>query len=447
MVVSARSAIVFFSIFLNLYLTAQEEKAEENPYKRLSKSFIGAVKRGQHFKNTRFFDSSFYGKMAEAAADKKVESFVKDYGQIVAIEKTEVDTQGCKMAVCTAVKSAKGKYLWYHYFDQGQYIQRFEIDTFQKQYFYQAEPLENKNFTRREVLVETNAFIKLPGSLYLPNGSKKCPLVVIVHGSGPHDRNGSIIRNKVYLDMALGLVQKGIAVLIYDKRTYVYQWRDPFPVDSMDYNSETVDDAVAAFYLAKRIKEIDSNKVFVAGHSQGAMCGPLIAKRCKGLKGLILLAAPGRSLLEIMPEQLDYVLGLQKTNKEEAETMVKALKWQMENAKKPDLNLKSKVMLPFGTKPKYWLMDRNYKVLEEGKTLTLPILLVQGGRDYNVTKTDYDLWVNAMQGKNNFQPVWYENLDHMFFEGTGKAKPDDISKAQHVSKSVVNKMTEFLNSK
>jgi hypothetical protein len=43
--------------------------------------------------------------------------------------------------------------------------------------------------------------------------------------------------------------------------------------------------------------------------------------------------------------------------------------------------------------------------------------------------------------------VWYENLDHMFFEGTGKAKPDDISKAQHVSKSVVNKMTEFLNSK
>src|SRR5581483_351834 len=58
MVVSARSAIVFFSIFLNLYLTAQKEKAEENPYKRLAKSFIGAVKRGQHFKNTRFFDSS-----------------------------------------------------------------------------------------------------------------------------------------------------------------------------------------------------------------------------------------------------------------------------------------------------------------------------------------------------------------------------------------------------
>jgi len=438
---------IFLLLFVNPGLFAQDEPAEVNPYKKLSKSFIGAVKRNQPFKNYRFFDSTFFGKMVEAQTDKRIADFTKEYGPIVAIEKTEVDTQGCKMATCTSIKVAKGKFLWYHYYDQATYIQNFVIDTFRPQFFYKAEPLENKNFTRTEISIEPNAFIRLPGSLFVPGGNKKSPLVVLVHGSGPHDRNGSILRNKVYLDMALNLVQKGVAVLIYDKRTYVYQFRDPFPADSMDYYSETIDDAVAAFYLSKKMKEIDSTRIYIAGHSQGALCGPLIAKKCKDLKGLILLSAPGRSLLEILPEQLDYVHSLQTENKEESEKQINAIKWQVKNALKPDLNLKSKVMLPFGAKPKYWLMDRNYKVLEEAKTLTLPIILLQGGRDYNVTKKDYDLWVEAMAGKNNFKPVWFENLDHMFFEGQGVAKPDDLEKVNHVSKSVTNKMAEFVSGK
>jgi fermentation-respiration switch protein FrsA (DUF1100 family) len=113
-------------------------------------------------------------------------------------------------------------------------------------------------------------------------------------------------------------------------------------------------------------------------------------------------------------------------------------------ALKPDLNLKSKEMLPFGAKPKYWLTDRKYKVLDEAKALSLPILLLQGGRDYNVTKKDFDLWVSAMGSKPNFKAVWLENLDHLYFEGQGMAKPDDLSKAQHVSKTFTNKIASFV---
>ncbi len=435
---------IFLLLLVNYCAIAQEEV---NPYKKLTKSFIGAVKRNEPYKNYRFFDSTFFGKMAEANTEKKVNDFLKKYGPIVAIEKTEVDTQGCKMATCTSIKVNKGKFLWYHYYDQAQYIQRFEIDTFAQQWFYKPEPLENTNFTRKEITIETSAFIRLPGSLYLPGGNKKSPLIILVHGSGPHDRNGSIGKNKIYLDMALNLVQKGVSVLIYDKRTYVYQFNNPFSLDSMDYYSETIDDAVEAFNTAKKIKEIDSNKIYIAGHSQGALCGPLIAQKCKGLKGLILLAAPGRSLLEIIPDQLDYINSLQTTHKEEAEKMSNAIKWQVKNALKPDLNLKSKTMLPFGGKPKYWLMDRNYKVLEEAKKLTLPIILLQGARDYNVTKKDYDLWVEAMSGKNNFKPYWFENLDHMFFEGQGMAKPEDLNEPKHVSKSITAKIIEFVGIK
>ncbi len=435
---------IFFLLLINYCAVAQEEV---NPYKKLTKQFIGAVKRNEPYKNYRFFDTSFYGKMVEAQTDKKIHEFIKENGPIVAIEKTEVDTQGCKMATCTSIKINKGKYLWYQYFDQATYIQRFEIDTFGLQWFYKPEPLENNNFTRKEISIETNPFIRLPGSLYLTNANKKSSLVILVHGSGPHDRNGSIIRNKIYLDMALGLVQKGVSVLIYDKRTYVYQFNNPFPMDSMDYYSETIDDAVAAFNMAKKIKEIDSTRIFIAGHSQGAMCAPLIAKKCKGLKGLILLAAPGRSLLEIIPEQLEYITSIDTKNKEENLKMVNGIKWQVQNALKPDLNLKSKVMLPFGAKPKYWLMDRSYKVLDEAKTLTLPIVLLQGARDYNVTKKDYDLWVDAMNGKSNFKSYWFEKLDHMFFDGNGMAKPADLNIPKHVDKSIINKMFEFVNGK
>lgn len=444
------SSLILALILGALVLSAQNAPVKD-PYIQLSKKFIGAVKRNEHFKNSRFFDSSFYGRSIEAQADKTVDEFIKEYGPIVAIEKTEVDTQGCKMATATAIKVNKGKFIWYHLFDQGQYIQRFTVDTFGQQWFYKAEPLENTAFTRKEILIETSAFIKLPGSIYMPAtpASKKgSPLVVLVHGSGPHDRNCTVGKNKIFQDIALSLVQKGIAVLVYDKRTYVYQYRDPFPIDSMDYYSETIDDAVAAFKYAKSQAGVDTSRIFIAGHSQGALCAPLIAKKCSGLKGLILLAAPGRSLLEIIPEQLDYVLTTQKPeDKAKAEEMTNAIKWQVKNALKPDLNLKSKVILPFGAKPKYWLMDRNYKVLDEAKKLTLPVFLIQGGRDYNVVKKDYDLWLEAMAGKSNFKSFWYENLDHMFFEGNGIARPEDVTKANHVSKKVTGKLVEIINAK
>ena len=422
-------------------MLAQEDV---NPYKKLSKSFFGAVKRDIPNRNDKFFDSTVYGKIISAQTDRSINNFIKTNGKIVAIEKTEVDTQGCKMVTVTSIKTNNGKFLWYLYFDQAQYIERLEIDTFSDQWFYKPKTTVTSNYLKKEIVIESNPFIKLPGSLFLPNNLKKSPVVILVHGSGPHDRNQSIGKNKIFLDIALDLVQKGIAVLIYDKRTYVYQFNNPFSMDSMDYKTETVEDAVAAFNFIKKQSGVDTNSIFIAGHSQGALCAPLIAKGCKNLTGLILLAAPARSLLEILPEQLDYIASLKKNISETEEANFTALKWQVKNALKPDLNLKSKVSLPFNTKPNYWLFDRNYKVLDEAKKLSLPMLLLQGGRDYNVVKKDYDLWLGAMSDKPNFKSVFYDDLDHLFFVGEGMAKPEDISKPNHVSQKITEKMAEFV---
>ena len=440
--INLRYSLQFFLALLTSNIMLSQD--DINPYKKLSKSFFGAVKRDIPNRNDKFFDSTVYGKIISAQADRSINNFIKTNGKIVAIEKTEVDTQGCKMVTVTSIKTNNGKFLWYLYFDQAQYIERLEIDTFSDQWFYKPKTTVTSNYSKKEIVVESNPFIKLPGSLFLPNNLKKSPAVILVHGSGPHDRNQSMGKNKIFLDIALDLVQKGIAVLIYDKRTYVYQFNNPFSMDSMDYQTETVEDAVVAFNFLKKQTGVDTNSIFIAGHSQGALCAPLIAEGCKNLKGLILLAAPARSLLEILPEQLDYIASLKRNISETEEANFNALKWHVKNALKPDLNLKSKVSLPFNAKPKYWLFDRNYKVCDEAKKLGMPMLLLQGGRDYNVVKKDYDLWLLAMSDKSNFKSVFYDDLDHLFFEGKGMAKPEDVLKPNHVSPKITEKIAEFV---
>jgi len=49
-----------------------------------------------------------------------------------------------------------------------------------------------------------------------------------------------------------------------------------------------------------------------------------------------------------------------------------------------------------------------------------------------------------MKGKPNFKSYWFENLDHMFFEGSGKAKPADVLNIGHVSKSIGDRIGEFV---
>ncbi len=445
--------ILLMKIKLNLFivllsfgvfsLTAQEE-TEMHPYKKLTKKFIGAIKRNEPNKNSSFFDSTFYGKIIEASVDRELENFKKTYGPIATIEKTEVDTQGCKMATCTAIKTLKGKTLWRILFDQAQRIERFSIDTFvdKQAWFYKHEtPLPK--YTRKDVLLEPNPFIKLPGYLYLPiTNVKKQAAIVLVHGSGPSDRHESIGPNKVFMDIAMGLVEKGFAVLCYDKRTYVYTANNPFPLDSMDYYQETIEDAVAAINYLKKQPELDSTKINLAGHSLGALCSSTIAKKVRVNK-VVMLAAPARRLVELLPEQISYIAKIDGKVSEAEQTQITQLNWFKDKVMNDKYSLKSKEVLP-GTKPKYWLTDKNFKAIETAKSLATPMLLLQGSRDYNVTLTDYNLWLEGMKDKSNFKGKLFDGLDHFYFMGNGLATPDAATRPNHVSANVIAEMASFL---
>src|SRR5207248_3904618 len=137
----------------------------------------------------------------------------------------------------------------------------------------------------------------------------------------------TITDNKPFKDLALGLAAKGIASLRYDKRTYTYKPKDLPELRSMTMKEETVDDAVSALNLAKVQKEINPKKVYLLGHSQGAMAAPRIAKSAPFVAGIIMMAGNARSFEDVILDQMKYVVPLQLP-KQKADSILRVVNAQ-----------------------------------------------------------------------------------------------------------------------
>ena len=130
-------------------------------------------------------------------------------------------------------------------------------------------------FREQEVQVGQGEWV-LPGTLSLPVGDGPFPAVVLVHGSGPNDRDETIGPNKPFRDLAWGLASQGIAVLRYDKRTKVYGEKMSHMVDTITVQTEVIDDALAAVALLRDTTQIDPHRICVLGHSLGGYVLPRI---------------------------------------------------------------------------------------------------------------------------------------------------------------------------
>src|SRR5690606_19348563 len=127
----------------------------------------------------------------------------------------------------------------------------------------------------------------LPGTLALPKGKAPgagFPAVVLVHGSGPQDRDETVGANRPFLDIARGLAAQGIAVLRYDKRTQARP--QDFAAGDYTVDDETTNDAITAVAALGAAEGIDPDRIHVLGHSQGAMLAPRIAAHSGHVAGL-----------------------------------------------------------------------------------------------------------------------------------------------------------------
>lgn len=286
----------------------------------------------------------------------------------------------------------------------------------------------------------------LPATLTLPTGTGPFPAVVLVHGSGPNDRNETLGPNKPFQDLAWGLASQGIAVLRYDKRTLVR--RDKMiQLPNLTVKEETIDDAVAAAALLRGTRDIDPKRIFVLGHSLGGMLVPRIGLADKsGIAGFIVFAGATRPLEEEWVRQYEYIYGLhgQITPQEQAE--IDEYKRQAARIKQlsaADVARNNKELLLY-IPPSYWLDLRGYFPPAAALKLKQPLLILQGERDYNVTMDAFHDWQQALAKRADVSFKSYSKLDHLFLEGTGPASDADYARPRNIPKYVVDDIAEWI---
>ena len=311
--------------------------------------------------------------------------------------------------------------------------------------YIQPAYVDTSKFTEEEVTVGSGKWA-LPGTLTLPTGKGPFPVVVLVHGSGPNDRDETIGPNRPFKDIAWGLASQGIAVLRYDKRTNAHaEAFTPEVLQNLTLDDETSDDAILAAKLLARDKRIDPGQIYVLGHSQGGMAAPRIGAQYPDLAGLIILAGLAGRLEDTVTDQLTYIAGLDGTISEAEKSQLQMVKTAAAKVKDPALSVDTPAEeLPLGIPAAWWLDLRDYHPAETAKTLAMPILLLQGGRDYQVTKADFDLWQQTLKDKKNAKLIFYPDLNHLFIAGEGMATPEEYMQPASVAQTVIDQIAEWI---
>jgi fermentation-respiration switch protein FrsA (DUF1100 family) len=306
-----------------------------------------------------------------------------------------------------------------------------------------ASPVKD-TLREKEVLVGTGEWA-VHGTLSFPKGLGPFPAIVLVHGSGPQDRDETIGPNKPFRDLADGLVSKGIVVLRYEKRTKEHASQFTFLKDSITVKEETIDDALLAVALLRKAERIDPKKVFVLGHSLGGMLIPRIGSLESNIAGLIIMAGASRPMEDIILEQMSYIFSLDGTISESEKSQLSKIKLQVARVK--DLTLSTATPstdLPFGVPAKYWLDLRGYNPPEAARSLKQPMLILQGERDYQVTMEDLAGWKKYLSSKPNVEFKTYPKLNHLFIEGEGKSTPQEYNVAGHVAEIVIDDIAGWM---
>lgn len=295
-------------------------------------------------------------------------------------------------------------------------------------------------FTERECIVGDEW--QLPATLTIPIGKGPFPAIVLVHGSGPHDRDETIGANKPFKDLAWGLATKGIVVLRYEKRTKQYTTEIRSRIKDFTVNEETINDALAGVNLLRKAEEVDHNKIFILGHSLGATLAPRIAAQDKGIAGLILFAGYPKGLyIEKLPEQTEYLASLDGKIDEAEAKQLDEIKGQLKKIRELDIR-EDEIVL--GASRAYWADLMAYDPVKTARDLALTMLILQGGRDYQVTMEDFRGWEEGLAGQDRVYFKFYLDLNHLFIAGTGKSTPAEYRKSGNVAQVVIEDIVEWV---
>ena len=302
---------------------------------------------------------------------------------------------------------------------------------------------------QEKIIVGEGTPYPLNGLLTFPDGmTGPVPAAVFVHGSGPSNMDEKVMKLTPFRDLAGGLAGHGIASLRYDKRTFVHARRMIKGHRTVTVWEETVEDALLAVELLKKDRRIDPERIFLLGHSMGAMLAPRIDAEGADVRGLILMAGTPYRLEDIVLRQLR-----QAGNGKSLLKPVVALEEKFYSKRFRDLygmsDDEAKKKKFAGNLTLYYFKEMGRKtaadyLLESGK----PALILQGGRDFQVlAEEDFREFRRLLAGRDNVSFRLYPELNHVFV----KAIYDDILKAskdyrveRHIGDEVIGDIARFI---
>jgi len=299
-------------------------------------------------------------------------------------------------------------------------------------------------FHEQSVTIGTDPW-RLPGTLTEPNGAGPFPAIVLVQGSGPHDEDETIGSNKPFKDLAWGLACRGIVVLRYEKRTHKYAAQLAKDLGNLTVKEEVTDDARAAAALLASRPEVQKDHIYILGHSLGGMLAPRIAEGDDHIAGIIIMAGSTRPLGQIVVDQIKYLSSLSGSVGDGAKKQIGAAEKFARDYDSPTLKPGETVSMMGIPVPGSYVLDlRSYDPAATAARLKVPILVLQGLSDYQVTRADLEGWEKALAGHNNVTTKTYPGLCHLFTPGSDPPSPADYEKPGHVSKSTLEDIANWV---
>ena len=302
---------------------------------------------------------------------------------------------------------------------------------------------------RESIIVGKGTNYPLHGLLTLPDDTTKpVPAVVFVHGSGASNRDEKVGKLTPFKDLAEGLAAHGIASVRYDKRSFAYG-RKMLKEKNITVKEETIEDAVRATQLLRKDPRIDRNRIFIVGHSMGAMLAPRIDAQGGNYCGLILMAGSPYKLEDIILRQNQQAMGgLNKLLQWIAAFQVKKLKKTFAGLYDLTDEEAKKRKFAGGTTLYYFKEMGEHPAPGFLKLTRKPLLILQGEKDFQASAAvDFTGYQTLLEGHDNATFKLYPGLNHAFVP----ALSDDINKARkeyaeerHIGDEVIGDIARWI---
>jgi pimeloyl-ACP methyl ester carboxylesterase len=304
------------------------------------------------------------------------------------------------------------------------------------------EPTKPYPYYEEQVIFENaEAGIKLSGTFTRPNENGKYPVVILISGSGRHDRDGAIPTHKPFLVLSDYLTRQGIAVLRYDDRGFKESTGNFSTATTADFAKDVL---CAVSYLKLR-NDIDVNNIGLIGHSEGGIIAPMVANQTSDISFIVTLAATGIPGSEVAVMQSKSLRPFPVSDEVSFEQNVReSIKIASSN---DDISKKRKALTAYNTSYltpilkslgapeenisafieketesvlKPWnVYFFNYNPAVEFEKLSIPVLSLNGSKDTQVNATiNQSAIQNALikGGNDNFKVIELENLNHLLQE-------------------------------